>query len=80
MDPVTDPAFRVDCGRGAPLQEQLLHIENRQTERMIKEIMIPSARAINPPKRSEDLEWENLPVEVASPLQWLVVSRAQVLT
>ena len=24
IDPVTDPPLRVDCGRGAPLQKQLL--------------------------------------------------------
>ena len=33
IDPVTDPALRVDCGQGAPLQQQLLNIENHQTER-----------------------------------------------
>ena len=80
IDPVTDPPLRVDCGRGAPFQEQLLNIEKHQTERNIKEIIIPSNQVIHPPKRTEDLERENLPVEIASPPQWLVVSSAQVLT
>ena len=42
IDPVDDPTLSLDRGWGALLQQQLLSIENRQTEVMIKEIMIPS--------------------------------------
>ena len=64
IDPVTDPPLGMDCGRGAPLQQQLLKYR----------------KSSNGKKRSEDLERENLPVEIASPPQWLVVSSTQVLT